>query len=348
VRAWSRVAGAGTIAAALVSSGVHVPAVAGDAGTETRALRLLQRAARAQETLAYAGVQSVTSRGRFGTTRVVADVEHRPGRGMLVRLRHPGAKPAAFGSEWSPPLPGAPGGGPVGLLVRNYEVVISGAARVGGRLTDVVDARWPGGPVAGRFWLDRTHGLMLRRETYDHGGTTTGASALLDVRLDPPVTGWRPPGMFSQAGGHRAAAVAKRRLRDQGWTLAERLPAGLRLYEARRLAGATGPVVHAGYSDGLCTVSVFEQRGRLDPTGRSGFRPSSVAGRRVYVRDGVPQQVTWSSGGSVFTVLGDAPPETVAAVVRSLPAGPPRDRTDLLERLRRGLARVGSWVNPFA
>jgi hypothetical protein len=49
----------------------------------------------------------------------------------------------------------------------------------------------------------------------------------------------------------------------------------------------------------------------------------------------------------VFTLLSDAPPETVGAAVRVLPHEK-APRRGLLARLGRGLARVGSWLNPFS
>jgi sigma-E factor negative regulatory protein RseB len=65
----------------------------------------------------------------------------------------------------------------------------------------------------------------------------------------------------------------------------------------------------------------------------------------VYVRDGVQRSVMWSADGTVYTVLADAPEETVEAVIAALPHE--HVETGLLARLQRGLGRVASWMNPF-
>jgi sigma-E factor negative regulatory protein RseB len=46
----------------------------------------------------------------------------------------------------------------------------------------------------------------------------------------------------------------------------------------------------------------------------------------------------------VYTVLADAPDQTVTAVVGALPHDAP---TGFWKRMSRGFARLASWVNPF-
>ena len=104
-------------------------------------------------------------------------------------------------------------------------------------------------------------------------------------------------------------------------------------------------MVHLAYSDGLATVSVFEQRGRLDDAGLDGFRQVRLGGGTVHVRDGVPAQLVWMSDDTVFTVVTDAPDETVAAVVAALPMPEPAD-TGLMARLGRGFSRAAAWFAP--
>ena len=59
---------------------------------------------------------------------------------------------------------------------------------------------------------------------------------------------------------------------------------------------------------------------------------------KVWVHD--PDGAPWE----VYTVLADAPAETVAAVVGALPHDGP---AGFWKRISRGLARMASWVNPF-
>ena len=104
--------------------------------------------------------------------------------------------------------------------------------------------------------------------------------------------------------------------------------------------------MHLSYSDGIATVSVFEQRGRLDADGLAGHHREVVDGHEVWVSGEVPQRVVWTSGETVYTVVADAPERTVDQVVAALPHQPAADG-NTLGRLGRGLDRVASWFNPF-
>jgi len=54
--------------------------------------------------------------------------------------------------------------------------------------------------------------------------------------------------------------------------------------------------------------------------------------------------LAWSAGGFVYTVIADAPQDTVAQVVTQLP----HDRhMGIWERIGGGLRRIGSWFNPI-
>ena len=64
-------------------------------------------------------------------------------------------------------------------------------------------------------------------------------------------------------------------------------------------------------------------------------------------RGGLPQQVVWSADGVVYSVVADAPMPLVNEVVGDLPQETAEPQT-VSTRIGRGLARVGSWVNPFA
>jgi sigma-E factor negative regulatory protein RseB len=134
-------------------------------------------------------------------------------------------------------------------------------------------------------------------------------------------------------------------MRGHGWRCPAELPQSLQLVDARRGGGDYGGIVHLSYSDGLASVSVFEQRGRLQGDQLDGYRATTVRGRPVYVRDGVPQRMVWSAHGTVFMVVADASPRTVGDVVVALPHA--KDRHGAWQRLNRGLDRVASWFNPF-
>ncbi|HEV2928255.1 MAG TPA: hypothetical protein VGW74_06155, partial [Propionibacteriaceae bacterium] len=82
-------------------------------------------------------------------------------------------------------------------------------------------------------------------------------------------------------------------------------------------------VLHLIYSDGIATVGVFEQRGRLDgPPAGSQWD----ADLQAYAHHGPSQVATWQSGDLVFTVVTDGPADVLTRAVASLPldqADPP-------------------------
>ena len=64
----------------------------------------------------------------------------------------------------------------------------------------------------------------------------------------------------------------------------------------------------------------------------------------VYVDNGTPRRVVWSAHGSVFTVVSDDPSVADAALA-ALPA--PASNAGTGARLRHGVERLASWINPF-
>jgi sigma-E factor negative regulatory protein RseB len=99
-------------------------------------------------------------------------------------------------------------------------------------------------------------------------------------------------------------------------------------------------VVDLEYSDGLYVVSLFAQRGTLAAS-MPGWRQVSVGGQRAFVSG---HSVTWAVPGFVYTMIADAPPQTMTQVVGALP----RDGSPgVLARLGRGFIRIASVINPF-
>lgn len=317
------------------------------AASDPAALALLDRAALAARATAYQGVQFVATWDAEQTTTMVVDVEHLPGQGTVVQVRSTAGQPArsVFTPDRGNPVAGdlAVAGGPTGLLARNYAVRTDGAGSVAGRPADVVAVRRPAGSLAARFWLDQETGLLLRRETYDSQGRTLRATAFVQVSLDA-VPASRLPPTLPPPWRQQVDAAGLATLRAQGCPCPAEI-GDLTLWDARTEADRTGPVLHLSYSDGLSLVSVFVQSGSLDASDMAGYRSDRWDGAAVRVSRSVPQQVVWAAGGRVFTVVADAGPETVRAVVAALPHDPAPG--GLWPRVRRGLARIASWLNPF-
>jgi sigma-E factor negative regulatory protein RseB len=326
---------------------------AGAPTSDAAAMRLLNRASAAPATVSYRGVQFVSAWTTKGSTGLVVDVVHRPGYGTTVtsaatawtkaRRTHLPAEGAA------PSLLG--GTSTLSLLSNHFSMSTDGRGSVAGRAADVVVATRPGATSpAARFWLDGETGLVLRREVYDESGSITRASAFVEIAVGEKED-YNDAAPSSDDTGRPEAwpdaidAPALQRMRNRGWQCPDVLPPSLQLVDARRGGGHYGGIVHLSYSDGLASVSVFEQRGQLKASDLTDYREATVAGRQVYLRDGVPQRLVWASHGTVYTVVADASARTVGDVVGALPR--PTDDTGAMHRLGRGLDRVASWFNPF-
>jgi sigma-E factor negative regulatory protein RseB len=316
---------------------------------DATAVGLLRRAAVARTAMAWSGTQVVTTWSSDGTTSSMVDLSHEPGEGTAARV-HPteaGAADLTFVPDADGPEASVDddGTGPLALLTHTYLLERGASQHVAGRMADQVLALRADGSVAARFWIDRATGLVLRRELVDPKGWVTHSTVFLDIR----------PG---QAGDLVAGADITRpwtteitdaqleTMRGAGWTCPDTLPGGLSLYDVRRTSSTTNPVIQLAYSDGLVNVSVFEERGHLDKAALKGYTPEKIAGRTVQVRRGTTAELTWQSGATVYTVLADAPEASVDAIAASLPAPSVASASSGWSRVRRGLNRMGSWVDP--
>jgi sigma-E factor negative regulatory protein RseB len=327
--------------------------------SDPEAVRLLRDAAYAAQTTPYEGTQFIAAHASDGgarsQVRSQVKVVHALGDGTVVRTG-----PAAADSGAYQPHAGLGGftREMLDLLARNYSVVRGADTSVCGRRARVVEARRSDGSIAARFWIDRSTGLMLRRELADGHGrpvVVTGFSALTLLRAHAaggPLRGRVISiGRIRQSVGtgavitspwlHQLGDAELRRLRSGGWAVPRALPGRLSLYEARE--SDADAVVHVGYSDGLSDVSVFIQRGDLDEHRFAGWRKRSLRGNTVFERNSLQRWAVWANRGYVYTVLADAPASTTESVVAALPHG----GAGFWARPARGLTRLGSWINPF-
>ena len=326
-----------------------LPGASAASRSEQEAQGLLESAARAGRVLTYSGTQYVATWRDGGSAAALVQVAHNPVDGPVVTP----AVPAAAGGPL--PMTSAATLDPrlLGRLASTYDLVLLDAERWAGRTADVVEAQRPLGPVAGRFWVDRVTGLLLRRDLFDEQGSRISSSAFLDVEVadvevggagaPAPAPQVRPAGAGPESTSEPPLAVAQR-LRAAGWEVPEALPGGFGLFDTRLDAPSPGQeVLHLAYSDGLATMSLFVQVGRLGTAPPEGFTLEQVGGRPVWVHPEAPERVVWSGNCRVWTLVSDAPPAAVLAAVEALPRDP-APRTGLLARLGRGLARLAGMV----
>jgi sigma-E factor negative regulatory protein RseB len=304
-------------------------------------MRLLSEAAFACQSVAYQGVQVIALMSPAGRSVSVVDVWHKRGRRALIQVAAPGNDNGADDRRDAAPILGMTQQ-MVALLGANYQVTIAGGGLADGRPAQVVVVRRADGGLAARFWLDNATELPLRRQVFDTHAQEISEDSFIDLKLGAtaaagaPAAGARP--RSSPLSGAQLA-----RLRAQGWPLPGPLPGRLTQMEASRSVTASGAVVELAYSDGLSVVSLFVQRGHL-PAELSGWSEVALRGQRVYAADPDDRSVAWSAGGFVYTLIADAPEQTVDQVVAALPHG---TSPGLIARLIRGLHRLISWVDPF-
>ena len=253
------------------------------------AMRLLDRASAAPGRVSYRGVQFVSAWTTKGSTGLVVDVVHRPG------YRH---DRDVAGDRVDAGRADPSGGGQC-------------RAFAAGRCLHADPARQPLLAVRRRLRLGRrSRGRGRRRDPpgRDAGrppasGSTARAVSCCAARSTTSPAASPAPARSSRSPSTRTAdysdaaesaqdtdrpkawpdaidPTALQRMRDRGWKCPDALPPSLQLVDARRGGGHYDGIVHLSYSDGLASVSVFEQRGRLRASDLKDYRATTVAAAR--------------------------------------------------------------------
>ena len=216
-----------------------------------------------------------------------------------------------------------------------YDTVDVGPTTVAGRRARAVEVR-QGSVLRQRLALDEETHLLLRREQLGPGGDVERAMSFTALKV-PDVPSVPPPP--SSNDDHVARAVPPGRI-SAPFTAPDRLADG---YQRVGVYREDGGVVRVLYSDGLYDLSVFEQRGRLDRGDvPARGRRIGIGPRRAWAYSWAGGHVLlWHAGRTVFTMVGDAPLDQLAAAAASLPAGGKSlSFTDRLRRACRSLVTL--------
>lgn len=345
------VTGAGAIVSGLPCWAGTTPGLNTDgpvvSSTSVRAQRLLESAAASSRTRSWQGVQHIVSVRDGHPTFTVLRLSHVPGSGHLMTVVTPETSDAAKVAVDQPSDSHM-----LSLLSQHYDLAVVGRAVCIGRKALVVEARRRGvsgaSAVAGRFWLDADSHLVLRREVLDTAGSVISSAAFVEMTTGPSMV---PVAQVEQAPVHPSGELLSNEaltdLEQEGWPVPRTITsASFDLFEARLHDDGATPVLQLSYSDGLSTLSLFVQRGWLD--GDPAGTARSLDGGTVWIEQGAPERVVWSGGEFTWTLVSDAASETVSEAVRALPHRASLvDNDGVPERVWRGMARVGGWLNPF-
>ena len=318
-----------------------------------RASTLLTQAAQAAVLTSYQGEEIIS---HWGTTNggsvLVSDIWHASGGQTITQTLTAG--PAASSEPYlSSDTDGQWPEGVLGvttqlvrLLETHYVVVYAGAGSADNRTAQIVEAWREDGSLAARFWLDDATKLPLEREVFDTAAHVISEDVFINVRFSKLAPAAAPAGGPADPPGpwtDPLPAAQLLALRASGWLVPPELPGGLSLFTGAQTQTNTGTVLDLGYSDGLSVVSLFEQRGNLAAK-LAGWQKITVAGHVIYAAEPDQRSLTWASRGMVYTVMADAPAQTVDNVIRVLPHDKP---PGFWKRMSRGFGRLASWVNPF-
>ncbi len=317
-----------------------------------QAAQLLTQAAQAAVATSYTGEEIVSHWSTSGGSVLVSNVWHVSGGQTITQTLAAGTA-ASGGAYLSSDSDGQWPEGVLGvttplvrLLEAHYIVAYAGTGSADNRSTQVVEAWRADGSLAARFWLDDATRLPLERQVFDSSAHVISEDVFINVRFVGGGLDTVPVGLPADPAGPWADPLPARKLlalHASGWLVPPALPGGLSLFTGAQTRTSSGIVLDLGYSDGLSVVSVFEQRGNLAPK-LAGWQKVTVAGHQVYAAGSDQRSLTWSSHGMVYTVLADAPAQTVTAVIGALPHDKP---PGFWKRMSRGFARLASWVNPF-
>ncbi len=234
---------------------------------------------------------------------------------------------------------------------RAYDITVAGRATLKtGPAVAVVFTR--DGVRRERLFVDDTTGLVVRRETYDMAGDPVRVTALTGIRVidvDSAEGRTEDPAAVDTDGTDvlgRRTRLSPDEVHDvagHDWRVPITVGAGFELRAGYQVGG--GEAVQLVYSDGLYTLSVFEQPGHVDGDSLTGAVHDEMDGIPVYRWPGAePERMVWNGDGSTFTAVTDAPPDVLMGAVADLP----HDMAPSVPtRMRRGLTRLGGWLWPF-
>ncbi|HUD36524.1 MAG TPA: sigma-E factor regulatory protein RseB domain-containing protein [Streptosporangiaceae bacterium] len=314
----------------------------------SRGVELMSAAVTACREVSYSGVQMIAWWGSDDSTAYLIQVWHASGEPEVADGDGDGPEPGSIKVPGTAAADHATAGvlsvsaAMLGLLRANYLIEYAGSGTADSRSAQIVAVRRHDGSLAAQYWLDRATGLPLRREMFDTSGHLVSEGAFIDLSFGVMSTQPVPPKM-ARAWSSQPSTKDLPALRKQGWPVPSKLAGDMALVGVSRAEPTSGTVLDASYSDGLSVVSVFMQHGQL-PKSLPGWTRTEVHGLAVYSSEPDVRSLTWSADGVVYTVISDAPQDTVDRVVTQLPHS---HVGGLWQRVGRGLKRMGSWFDPF-
>ena len=205
--------------------------------------------------------------------------------------------------------------GNFGILMANYDAVYAPDEVLNGRPVRVVllNNRYTGQTIM-RVHIDASTGLLLERQEYASNGSLIENMRVEQVRYTdtiPEGIFQLPPGLpreNSVAHGALSSDVA-RVISSAGFAavVPKYLPEGLRPIAADVTAIKNVPTLHLLYSDGIRTVSFFQnEKDAAVDLSHYRVNAATVASHPAkYVEEGPTTLLAWADGTRHFALVGD-------------------------------------------
>ena len=218
----------------------------------------------------------------------------------------------------------------IALLVANYRAVLGPVEIVAARPATTVSLvnRYSGERMM-KLWIDNQTKVVLAKEAYHQDGSLAWRSRFDDIRF----TGEIPNGVFSttipsdfqQVEGRRFADITddlQRTVDDAGFKPENPryLPDGFHMIGAENSDFNGLRNLHLLYSDGIRTLSLFENNSNSEPD-FGGMKPDVThfdGHDAQYVKDGPTMLLTWRDRGLAFALIGDLDLKSLTDIATSV------------------------------
>ena len=227
----------------------------------------------------------------------------------------------------------------IARLIDNFDLSVGSAELVDGRRASEVVASADGKRVAA-YWVAAGSGRVLRKVTYDDDGTPVRAQPSGD-----PSTAQDAEVLQAGLSTTPIPDSTLKSLTESGWPCHGTLARDLERVDGAWFSASNERVVTLTYTDGVSTLSLFEQSGSLDRGRRDGFEAADVDGSRVWIRPGSPTVAMWDEAGVVYTVVTNADRKRLEQAIVDLPGS--AQEKGHMARIGRGLERLTRGANPL-
>lgn len=218
----------------------------------------------------------------------------------------------------------------LGLLYANYRAVPAGGEIVAGRPTTslVLINKYTGERVA-RIWIDTQKKLVLRKETFHADGSIATTSRFEELRytdrIPEDVFSTNLPDGYTQVTEAQSEAPSldlERTTREAGFKPASPadLPEGFALVGSSVETVNGVRTVHLNYSDGLRTLSLFENAAGAEAD-FGADKPRTIAlGEESgkIVEHGATTLIAWKEKRLTLMLLGDLSRSELARIAESV------------------------------